>query len=222
MKKVFALIIVSFFVIATSASAAIVIDFGTGDAGQGGTVTYSGGVITGTNIPLDVLSVSGNPVPGTFDLTGSIVAPNDAHISDKLAASLWFTADTTTNSGQITITGGVPALGIGSATTLLSGTFSYVSAVGGSNSFAFYGQGPDTKDPGLLTALGINPNAAFNFMSFSLGANLIGGGSPYTVTSTDIQNVSTTTGEVPIPPTVWLLGAGLIGLVGLRRKFFRK
>jgi uncharacterized membrane protein len=27
---------------------------------------------------------------------------------------------------------------------------------------------------------------------------------------------------VPIPPSVWLLGSGLIGLVGLRRKFFRK
>jgi hypothetical protein len=27
---------------------------------------------------------------------------------------------------------------------------------------------------------------------------------------------------VPIPPSVWLLGSGLVGLVGLRRKFFRK
>jgi len=27
---------------------------------------------------------------------------------------------------------------------------------------------------------------------------------------------------VPIPPSVWLLGSGLIGLIGLRRKFFRK
>ena len=30
------------------------------------------------------------------------------------------------------------------------------------------------------------------------------------------------TSTVPIPPTVWLLGAGLVGIAGLRRKFFRK
>ena len=29
-------------------------------------------------------------------------------------------------------------------------------------------------------------------------------------------------GNVPVPPTVWLLGSGLIGLIGLRRRFFRK
>ena len=27
------------------------------------------------------------------------------------------------------------------------------------------------------------------------------------------------TSAVPLPPTVWLLGSGLIGLVGLRKKF---
>ena len=27
---------------------------------------------------------------------------------------------------------------------------------------------------------------------------------------------------VPVPPSVWLLGSGLIGLIGLRRRFFRK
>lgn len=27
---------------------------------------------------------------------------------------------------------------------------------------------------------------------------------------------------VPVPPTVWLLGSGLVGLVGLRRRFFKK
>jgi hypothetical protein len=40
-----------------------------------------------------------------------------------------------------------------------------------------------------------------------------------------IQYLALGTGNfdaVPIPTTVYLLGAGLIGLVGLRRKFFRK
>jgi hypothetical protein len=26
---------------------------------------------------------------------------------------------------------------------------------------------------------------------------------------------------VPIPPSIWLLGSGIIGLVGLRRRFWR-
>ncbi len=36
------------------------------------------------------------------------------------------------------------------------------------------------------------------------------------------KDLKTTDSPVPIPPSVWLLGSGLIGLVGLRRKFFRK
>jgi len=36
------------------------------------------------------------------------------------------------------------------------------------------------------------------------------------------QDQLVTVAQAPIPPTVWLLGAGLVGLVGLRRKFFRK
>ena len=34
-----------------------------------------------------------------------------------------------------------------------------------------------------------------------------------------IDDVSLTSSQVPIPAAIWLLGSGLIGLVGLRRKF---
>jgi hypothetical protein len=37
-----------------------------------------------------------------------------------------------------------------------------------------------------------------------------------------VDNIVVSASQVPIPPSVWLLGAGLAGLVGLRRKFFRK
>jgi len=36
--------------------------------------------------------------------------------------------------------------------------------------------------------------------------------------STDLTNVP----NVPVPPSVWLLGSGLVGLIGLRRRFHRK
>jgi hypothetical protein len=44
---------------------------------------------------------------------------------------------------------------------------------------------------------------------------------------TDLESVSETflpysTSSVPIPPTMWLLGSGLLGLLGFRRKFKKK
>lgn len=35
------------------------------------------------------------------------------------------------------------------------------------------------------------------------------------------QSEGYTTSEVPVPAAFWLLGSGLAGLVGLRRRFFR-
>ena len=48
---------------------------------------------------------------------------------------------------------------------------------------------------------------------------------PMVNASLELLNTSefnTVPSSVPIPPSIWLLGSGLIGLVGLRRKFFRK
>src|SRR4051812_10697875 len=64
----FAMVVVGF---AASAGAATVIDFSTGAGGTGGTVTI-GSNITGTNIFVDTVTISGADVNnGVFDVDGA-------------------------------------------------------------------------------------------------------------------------------------------------------
>jgi hypothetical protein len=65
-------------------------------------------------------------------------------------------------------------------------------------------------DPGVYAHYAvdsINGIGAFALLGSSVEGN------------TSIDNVMVSTNAVPVPPTVWLLGSGLLGLVGLRRKF---
>jgi hypothetical protein len=186
--------IIGYFALASiplNAAAAVVIDFATGLAGPGGTISYDGVNTVGGNINIGALTAQGTPLnPGTY--TTNAILNFD------------------TEANTISIVGDVPGLNV-EQTTLLSGSFSSftytaIPASGGTTEI-FSGQGPDIKDPELLAALGVPANTPFDFFGFTIES--VNG----TVVSTDIVNTA-----VPVPATVWLFGSGLLGLVGIARR----
>ena len=172
-----------------TAAATYVIDFGTGLAGSGGTITDTGTSIVGTNINIGSLDVQ-----GTASSDGTYAV--DALLSFD------------TGANTISIFGDIPDLSI-SGVTLLSGTFTssdYTVYPGPTEVFS--ASGSDTKSNALLSALGIPANTPFDYFGFTIqSAN----GS---VISTDITN----TAVVPVPAALWLFGPGLLGLIGVARR----
>lgn len=182
---------------ATTLRANPVLDFGTGNAGAGGTLTISGGNVIGNNILIDVLRVSGTNYDGVYDVNG---AGTGAAGSTALLSF-------STVSNTIQIVGSVPTL-VNSAVTLLSGSIGSFNIAQGQFGGSFSATGPDAKNPALLAALGIPTSTQFQYFAFSIGFTGTGSG-PYTVVSSGIVNTA-----VPEPSAVLLLGFGLIGLVG--------
>lgn len=192
------------------AGATVVIDFGTGDAGPGGTITITASGITGSNIPIDDLIVTGAPMNnGDFEVTGTGVDASDPFGSGVLNFNC--TGSTQTNcstTNSISITGGVPLLGIANGSTLLTGSFSSVSG------FLLLfdtleATGSDTK-PALYAPLGLAANFPFDLFGFSIG---MGPGSPTAAISTDIRNTG-----VPEPGTLALFGFGGLGMAWFGRR----
>ena len=187
---------------AAPAQAAIILDFGTGDAGAGGTITaLGGGQYSGSGILVDSLTVIGDGAfDGTYDLTGT-GADNDINGSALLAFN--------TQTGAFSITGGVDSGLNVASTTLLTGTIGSFTTSGGGNTLSIqFNPGTDTKATSLLNALQIPTNFVWSFSGFTVGANAVGaGGSPWTAFSTDITN--TGNAPVPEPASMLLIGSGL-------------
>jgi len=209
MKRVLLMIglIFSLSEFAAPVLAAPVLDFGTGFAGSGGSVTYDPATknVIGTGIPLDVLIVAGaNNNNGVWDLSGGFVGGFGGS-----AALLNFD----TNSGNITVTGAIPTLGINQNIDLLTGTIVGWDVIQSENTLRISEMtGSDVKHELLLAALGLDSLTPFTFVGFNISSKE-GEAGPYVAFSTDILNT-----PVPIPPAILLLGGGLAGLAVIKRR----
>lgn len=172
----------------SSASAVTIIDFRTGLAGPGGTLSYDGTDVVGTDIPIGALEVLGAP-------QGNGVYAVDAVLNFDTAAN------------TISIFGTVDVL-VGLPTELLTGSFDSFSFMDDGTNQTFEGAGPDVKACALLCEIGVDPSTPFEFFGISIeGANGV-------VVSTDIVNTAV---PVPAAVWLFGTGLlGLIGVARRR------
>jgi hypothetical protein len=194
--------------------ATTLIDLGTGEAGLGGTVVFSGGNAVGTGIPLGNLLVVGAPSNnGDYKVSGPASGTGLAS-----AAAL----DFNTSNGTVSVVGDVPALGITSPITLLTGSISSftINSKFGGLQLVVDLSGPDSKGAALLTALGLPTDTQFQYYAsdINLVQSVDGNVEVYVANSTDISNTSVT----PEPASIALFGSGLLGLSGFFRRRLRK
>ena len=153
---------IAFLAFGTAARAAIIIDFGTGNAGAGESLTL-GGQPSGSGLLGNSGLVLGAPLHDRTFATGGIAS--GTHAAANLPAAL--SVNTLTDGSSIL--GGIPAPNRAKRTELLVGTITDFTIVASA----------------LTTT-----NTEFEFLRSILGANPPASGSPYVGASTDVLNAS--------------------------------
>ncbi|HET6419617.1 MAG TPA: hypothetical protein VFG19_05635 [Geobacteraceae bacterium] len=209
----------------TSAHAAMSIDYMLGDVpGQMGQVVYNPGpgsdsLLHGINIPINYVTSTETPLNAKDNLavTNGVLNFTTGDFSGK-TGNVW----TFNGGGTVTLTGGIPGLGLPDGTTLLTGTFTAANVTEyplGQYSFKILGgaiSGNDNLD--VYSYYGIDlasiPSIATS-LSF-IATDLTGNGFKSTncITGTVVDSPS----AVPIPTALGLLGSGLTCFVLLRRR----
>ncbi|MFA7061815.1 MAG: VPLPA-CTERM sorting domain-containing protein [Pedobacter sp.] len=206
-----------------AANAAISIDYSiSGNQPSDASIYYNPNVDTTLHgVNLSVTGVRGN---GTSGHSGETLAITSGKLNFQTGSFTSQSGNTLNfgTPGSFTLTGGIAALGLSDPTILVTGHFTSASVTSidlvGNFKFDIVGAGlEDSDNKNIYSYFGVSDDfTCTNALALSFTANHVNGGfTSSTITGGILVDSPTPT---PIPAAAWLLGSGLMGLVGVRRR----